>query len=269
MTINPRHDLSNERKSEVKKQLQAVQKFVLFQRGQKVPIKAHQRERMRGVFCIELPYANTHLPLLVAFPVRSQLPPEIYVQHDSFKDFFPELESIKSYGQESPLGQEFDTAFVLKELAIKASEYQVLVLKENDLVDGEVKSAIEDLHRVMPNSTQVMTEQTEVHWLVYLDHDIVGSDGSPYGTHAVLKGTTSLASLADTKITMDLYGKCGNFYKGMDTKLNLPPFDHKDEPLHYYVSKVAALLSATMKALYYAKEGSAKEDYLALSRLEV
>lgn len=257
-SIDPRHDVSAEMQKQLHKQMITVRRFGPFQRKGKMVMKMFEPERMKGGVEVHLPFANTVLPLVIVFPAISNglnSPPEIYFHHEKFAGFAPELDRIRDYGRSpvEPLDRDFATVVLLREFCSKAAAFQVLLLRENEFAAEEVKNSISNLHEILPDSFQVLLTQTEVHWLVNIEHNIAVKDNELTTAYGALIGTTSLASLAETKITMEFYGDAANVYKEMRTPLSVPQFDPVKGPLHQFLMDLQSNLEQTTNDLYLAK----------------
>ena len=80
------------------------------------------------------------------------------------------------------------TVVLLREFCSKAAAFQVLLLRENEFAAEEVKNSISNLHEILPDSFQVLLTQTEVHWLVNIEHNIAVKDNELTTAYGALIG---------------------------------------------------------------------------------
>lgn len=245
MTIDPRQNVSKDRREQISRDLDLLRKTGFFQRGAEVNARPHDADRIGGAFAIDLPFSHTFLPVLLMYPAKKNAAPEIYLQHESFRGFAPDLGELKKYG---PLQNEMSTVHLLRELLQAASEFQLMLLRDHIFADEEVKTTFVSLAEKIPDSVEIMMTPLVVQWTVRLPLCIASP--FPIKGQALLKGSTSLGKLADTKVSMEFNGTFAKFFKGTEVKYSVPPYNSIEEPLHEYVDKIRRNLLATVKYLY-------------------
>jgi len=263
------------RESVISRHLKAVRKNPDLMRAGKILIEGYDIDRIKDVFKIDLPYAHTHIPVLLAYSSRLHLPPELYLKHDDWPNFVPRLDSIASYDMDCPE----TTVAMFQEVVGRATSFQLNCLRRASAasstdpfivtIDDAVVRAFEMLAQIMPNQLQLVYDASkgEIAWTVQLvalipntgaegteNVETVGANGSGHSKTSVvegrylIKGKTSVTDIHQTKCSVEMFSQflsqLSSFFSGNKLRLSLPML--KDDRLDHYVESIAALVQETV-----------------------
>jgi len=276
-----------ERTEIIQKHLDAVRYHPDLMYDSPVEIEEFEPNRLEEAFKVQLPFADTHLPIILIYGPKLRLFPELYILHDDWKNFWPRYEhSLFAYNVQDPQ----TTVDIFLDIRRWASVYQLDKLHRylstnlmiggaggsgSDAADaGGVKddpifAAMKTQHEILPHQFQVMFSAEHVHlkWVVQLpallpqdndkEGDTTNSGENPVGTEVkcLLIGVTELGGefSENTKAKFQLHSEVTSFIKSHDMRFYLPKI-LEGQTMESYVTDVATKLQDTLLTLNYKQE---------------
>jgi len=250
-----------------------------------VEIEDYDRHRIDEAFKIQLPFANTHLPIILIYGPKLRLFPELYIIHDDWKNFWPRYEhALFAYNVQEPQ----TTVDILLDIRRWASIYQLDKLRRylstnlmiggaggsgfnavdaDGVAEDPIFAAMRTQREIMPDEFQVIFSQEHAHvaWTVQLaaiipqddgeDDEENASDGAGTEVKSFLFGVTKLGGdfAEKSKAKMQQHSEVASFLKSHDMRFYLPKI-MEGQTMESYVTDVAAKLHETLLILKYRQE---------------
>jgi len=250
-------DGTNEaRRAIISSHLQAIRNLPDLMRAAQVSVVSHAPERCQDVFRVDLHYAHACLPVVLAYSSRLRKPPEIYLQHEDWPNFYPRLDSIFQYNVDDPE----TTVAIMKEVLVKATGFQMKRLRSPAhlfiVVEETVVHAFQTLAEMMPDQFQLMLDSVkgEISWTVSLAAflpPLDAADQKSVEARYLLKGKTSVMDLSKTKCSVEAFSELAVFFEQhRQLSFRLPKL--QDARLDQHVESIAALVQTTVYDMAFA-----------------
>jgi len=258
-----------------------------------VEIEDYDRHRIDEAFKIQLPFADTHLPIILIYGPKLRLFPELYILHDDWKNFWPRYEhALFAYNVQEPQ----TTVDLLLDIRRWASIYQLDKLRRylstnlmiggaggsgfdaadgaGDVTEDPIFAAMKTQREIMPDNFQVIFSQEHAHvaWTIQFPTLLPQDDGEDDGeddggddeentsesagteVKSLLFGVTKLGGdFAQSKAKIQQHSEVAAYLKSHNMRFYLPKI-LEGQTMESYVSDVETKLQDTLLLLKYRQE---------------